>query len=168
METKIPPPWGNDWQLAPPPEPKPPREKAKPPGNPAWVKGMKSPNPAGRKPGSTAQTILLKRMLENADGIVDMLISKAMEGDTNSASLILSRIMPSIKAQAQKVAFDFDHTAPASQQVEQVIAAIADGTVPADIGRQIIDAISSLSAIRVGEQLEARIEALEAASNGRA
>jgi len=158
METHIPPPWGTDWQPAPPPEPKP---KPGPPGNPKWVKGMKSPNPAGRPPGSTAQTILLKRMLENADGIVDMLIFKAMEGDTNSASLILSRIMPSIKAQAQRVAFDFDHTAPVSQQVEQVIAAMADGSVPADIGRQIVDAIGSLSAIRATEQLEARIIALE-------
>lgn len=158
MDPNLTPPWREGWQPAPPPEPKP---TPGPPGNPKWVKGMKSPNPAGRPPGSTAQTILLKRMLENADGIVDMLIAKAMEGDTNSASLILSRIMPSIKAQSQRVAFDFDHTAPVSQQVEQVIAAIADGSVPADIGRQIIDAISSLSSIRANEELEARIAALE-------
>lgn len=158
MDPNLNPPWREGWQPAPPPEPKP---TPGPPGNPKWVKGMKSPNPAGRPPGSTAQTILLKRMLENADGIVDMLIAKAMEGDTNSASLILSRIMPSIKAQSQRVAFDFDHTAPVSQQVEQVIAAIADGSVPADIGRQIVDAISSLSSIRANEELEARIAALE-------
>lgn len=43
----------------------------------------------------------------------------------------------------------------------QVISAIADGTVPADIGRQIIDAIGTLSAIRANEELEARITALE-------
>lgn len=158
MDPNLNPPWREGWQPAPPPEPKP---TPGPPGNPKWVKGMKSPNPAGRPPGSTAQTILLKRMLENADGIVDMLIAKAMEGDTNSASLILSRIIPSIKAQSQRVAFDFDHTAPVSQQVEQVIAAIADGSVPADIGRQIVDAISSLSSIRANEELEARIVALE-------
>lgn len=158
MDPNLTPPWREGWQPAPPPEPKP---TPGPPGNPKWVKGMKSPNPAGRPPGSTAQTILLKRMLENADGIVDMLISRAMEGDTNSASLILSRIMPSIKAQSQRVAFDFDHTAPVSQQVEQVLAAIADASVPADIGRQIIDAISSLSSIRANEELEARITALE-------
>lgn len=158
MDPNLTPPWRDGWQPAPPPEPKP---TPGPPGNPKWVKGMKSPNPAGRPPGSTAQTILLKRMLENADGIVDMLIAKAMEGDTNSASLILSRIMPSIKAQSQRVAFDFDHTAPVSAQVEQVLAAIADASVPADIGRQIIDAISSLSSIRANEELEARIAALE-------
>lgn len=162
-------PWESGWEppiappLAPPAEKSPPL----PPGNPAWVKGMRSPNPAGRPPGSTAQTKLVQRMLENADGIVDMLIARAMEGDTNSASLILSRIMPSIKAQAQKVAFDFDHTAPISRQVEQVIAAIADGSVPADIGRQIIDAIGSLSAIRATEELAARIEALEEAADAR-
>lgn len=157
MDTNPIPPWREGWQ------PAPPREKPTPgpPGNPKWVKGMKSPNPAGRPPGSNAQTKLVQRMLENADGIVDMLLAKAMEGCTNSASLILSRIMPSIKAQAQLVAFDFDHTAPVSAQVEQVISAIADGTVPADIGRQIIDAIGTLSAIRANEELEARITALE-------
>nr|WP_278986360.1 hypothetical protein [Sphingobium yanoikuyae] len=129
---------------------------------------MKSPNPAGRPPGSTAQTILLKRMLENADGIVDMLIAKAMEGDTNSASLILSRVTPSLKAVARPVEFDFDPDAPVSRQVEMVIAAIADGSVPADIGRQIIDAISNLGSIRMQEDLEARIVALEEARDGRA
>lgn len=127
--------------------------------NPAWNEAAALIHTADFADKLTLQ--LAKRMLENADGIVDMLVAKAMEGDTNSASLILSRIMPSIKAQSQRVAFDFDHTAPVSAQVEQVLAAIADASVPADIGRQIIDAISSLSSIRANEELEARIAALE-------
>lgn len=163
METNHTPPWLEGWQ------PAPPREKPTPgpPGNPAWVKGMKSPNPAGRPPGSTAQTILLKKMLENADGIVDMLIARALDGDSNAASLILSRITPSLKAQARPVEFDYDPEAPVSRQVEMVIAGIADGSVPADIGRQIIDAISSLGSMRLQEDLEARIAALEEARDAR-
>jgi hypothetical protein len=107
-------------------------------------------------------------MLENADGILDVVIEKALAGDSNSASLILSRVTPSLKAQSRPVEFDFDPDAPVSRQVEMVIAAIADGSVPADIGRQIIDAISNLGSMRMQENLEARIEALEAASNARA
>lgn len=163
METNHTPPWLEGWQPAPPREPKPQR----PPGNPKWVKGMKSPNPAGRPLGSTAQSMLVQKMLENADGIVDMLIARALDGDSNAASLILSRITPSLKATARPVEFNFDPEAPASDQVEMVIAAIADGSVPADIGRQIIDAISSLGSMRMQEDLEARITALEEASDAR-
>jgi len=164
MDLNLTPPWREGWQPAPPPEPKP---KPGPPGNPKWVKGMKSPNPAGRPPGSTAQSKLVQRMLENADGILDVIIEKALAGDSNSASLILSRVTPSLKAVARPVEFDFDPEAPMSRQVEMVIAAIADGSVPADIGRQIIDAISNLGSMRMQEDLEARIVALEAASDAR-
>ncbi|WP_255245694.1 hypothetical protein [Sphingobium sp. D43FB] len=129
---------------------------------------MKSPNPAGRPPGSTAQSKLVQRMLENADGILDVIIEKALAGDSNSASLILSRVTPSLKAVARPVEFDFDPEAPVSRQVEMVIAAIADGSVPADIGRQVIDAISNLGSMRMQEDLEARIAVLEAASGARA
>lgn len=165
MDPNLTPPWRQDWEPAPPPEPKP---TPGPPGNPKWVKGMKSPNPAGRPPGSTAQSKLVQRMLENADGILDVIIEKALAGDSNSASLILSRVTPSLKAVARPVEFDFDPEAPVSRQVEMVIAAIADGSVPADIGRQVIDAISNLGSMRMQEDLEARIAVLEAASGARA
>ena len=165
MDPNLNPPWRQGWEPAPPPPPKP---TPGPPGNPKWVKGMKSPNPAGRPPGSTAQTILLKRMQENADGILDVIIAKALAGDSNSASLILSRVTPSLKAVARPVEFDFDPDAPVSRQVEMVIAAIADGSMPADIGRQVIDAISNLGSLRMQEDLEARIVALEEARDARA
>lgn len=165
MDPNLTPPWRQGWEPAPPPEPKP---TPGPPGNPKWVKGMKSPNPAGRPPGSTAQSKLVQRMLENADGILDVIIEKALAGDSNSASLILSRVTPSLKAVARPVEFDFDPGAPVSRQVEMVIAAIADGSVPADIGRQVIDAISNLGSMRMQEDLEARIAVLEAASGARA
>lgn len=130
-------------------------------GNPNWVKGMKSPNPAGRPPGLSPQSKLVQRMLENADGILDAVIAKAIEGDSASASLILARIVPALKSQAQTVTFAFDHTAPASEQAEAILAAIASGAVSPDVGRQILEAVNALSSIRATEQLEARIAALE-------
>lgn len=149
------PPWKEGWK---------PMEGPSGPvvaGNPNWVKGMKSPNPAGRPPGLTPQSKLVQKMLENADGILDAIIAKAMEGDSASASLILARIVPALKSQAEKIAFDFDHTAPASAQVEQILAAIADARISPDVGRQIIEAVGALAAVRATEQLEARIAALE-------
>jgi hypothetical protein len=42
-----------------------------------------------------------------------------------------------------------------------VLAAIACGEVSPDVGKQIIDAIAALSAVRASEDLEARLAALE-------
>lgn len=124
---------------------------------------MRSPNPKGRPPGIVDKPAKLsQRMLADAEGIVSALIDKALEGDTGAASLILSRVLPSLRSQAEKVSFDFDATAPVVRQVEQVLAAIAGGAVAPDVGKQIIEAIGALSAIRATEELEARLAALEA------
>lgn len=156
------PPWKEGWQPAPPSD-----VTTRSVGNPNWYPGMPSPNPKGRPRGITDKKArLVERMLADADGIVDAIVDKALEGDSGAAALILSRVLPSIKAQSEKVEFDFDPAAPVSQQVEMVLAAIASGTVAPDVGRQIIDAINSLSQIRAAEDLEARIAALEVAQSG--
>ncbi len=135
-------------------------------GNPGWYRGMKSPNPAGRPKGSTAQTKLLRRMLDDADGVVDAVVAKALEGDIGAASLILSRLVPALKAQSEKVQFNFDASAPVSEQVEAVLGAISDGAIASDVGKQIIEAIGTLAQVRATEGLEARIVALEEKHGG--
>lgn len=149
------PPWQAGWT------PDPPRDGIVTVGNPSWVKGINSPNPAGRPPGLTPQSKLVQKMLENADGILDAVIAKAVEGDSASASLILARIVPALKSQGQAVQFAFDATAPVSEQAEAILTAISVGSVSPDVGRQILEAVNALSQIRATEQLEARIAALE-------
>jgi len=132
-------------------------------GNPAWTRGGPSPNPAGRPKG-----IIDKRqrvqvaLMDDAPAIARVVIESALAGDMQAASLVLARIAPTLRSQAQPVAFDFDATAPIARQVEQVLDAIATGAVAPDIGKQIIDAIGALSAVRATEELEARLAALEA------
>ena len=124
---------------------------------------MKSPNPEGRPKGSTPQTKLMQRMLDDADGIVAAIVAKALEGDTGAASLIISRVLPALKSQSERVQFEFDASAPAARQVEQVLQAISEGLIAADVGKQIIEAIGALSQVRASEDLDARISALEEA-----
>lgn len=163
MNADIQPPWGSEWKPAPVTE-KPVRGA----GNPAWVAGGPSPNPSGRPPGLPDKRLLATQsMLDEMRNIVSVLIGKALEGDTNAASIVLAKTLPSIKAQAEKVNFEFDATAPISEQVAQVLDAIAAGAVAPDVGRLIIDSIKSLSDIRATEELSARIEALEAARDAR-
>ncbi len=158
------PPWLAHWQAASPP----PGSVKATDGKPWQFKPGQSGNPRGRPPGRPDRRLLAtEEMLQEMRGIVAVLVGKALEGDTNAASIVLAKILPSVKAQAEKVEFDFDSTAPISEQVAQVLDAIAAGAVAPDVGRLIIDSIKSLSDIRATEELSARIEALEDASDAR-
>ena len=160
MTAPIQPPWGTDWKPAPPPPASPVRGA----GNPAWTPGCPSPNPSGRPPGLPDKRLLAtSAMLDEMRAIVAVLIGKALEGDTNAASIVLAKTLPSVKAQAEKVNFAFDATAPISEQVAQVLDAVAAGAVAPDVGRLIIDSIARLADVRATEELSARIEALEEA-----
>lgn len=165
MTEQIAPPWGTDWKPTPQPIPTEPRG----PGNPAWVKNGPSPNPKGRPAGVPDKRLLATQAaLDEMRNIVAMLVGRALEGDTNAASIVLSKVLPSVKAQAEKVNFEFDATAPISEQVAQVLDAVAAGAVAPDVGRLIIDSIKSLADVRASEELEARIAALEEARDARA
>lgn len=150
------PAWLEGWT------PAPPKPKGKG-GNPAWTPGMKSPNPAGRPKGIVDKRMrIARRMLDDADGIVSVLIEQALEGDTGAASLVLSRVLPALRSQAEKVQFPFDPSAPIAQQIEQVLEATASGNVAPDVGQLIIQSIKALADVRAVEELEARIITLEA------
>lgn len=148
--------WLEGWQ------PAPPKPKAKA-GNPAWTPGMPSPNPSGRPRGITDRKAkLAQRMLADADGIVAVMVEKALEGDTGAASLVLSRVLPMVRPQAEKVQFPFNPSVPIAEQVEAVLAALAAGIVAPDIAKLIIDSVKALADVRAFEELEARIITLEA------
>lgn len=148
--------WLKAWRDS--PEAKSPPKR----GNPAWYRGMpESPNPKGRPRGQTKQTKLMQRMLDDAGNVVDAVLEKAKEGDAASANLVLSRILPALRSQSEKVTFDFDPAASVSRQVEQVLAAIAGGEVAPDTAKLIIEAVQALSQIRAVEELETRIAQLE-------
>ena len=152
------PAWLEGWQPAPPN----PQSRT---GNAAWTRGMPSPNPAGRPRGITDRKAkLAQRMLSDADGIVSVLIAQALEGDTGAASLILSRVLPALRNQTEKVQFPFDPGAPIPQQIEAVLAAVAAGAVAPDVGQVIIQSVKALADVRAVEELEGRIITLEAKS----
>lgn len=164
-------PWQTGWQPPLPTPPKAPKPPPAPQGNPAWKdangKGV-SGNPAGRPVGRPDRRLLATQAaLDEMRSIMMMLVARALEGDTNAASIVLSKVLPSVKAQAEKVNFDLDTDAPISAQVSSVLDAVAGGILAPDVARLIIDSIKSLSDIRATEELSARIEALEEARDAR-
>lgn len=127
-----------------------------------WERGGPSPNPSGRPKGIVdKRTRVSQALMDDAPAVARVVVDAALEGDMQAASLVLSRIAPALRGQMEKVAFEFDATAPVARQVEQVLAAVARGQVAPDVGKQIIDAVQALSTIRATEELEARLAALE-------
>lgn len=146
------PDWKQNWS----PDPDAPKT-----GNPAWKKGV-SGNPRGRPKGKVDRRYKVTKMLEDdAHRVVRVVIDAALEGNVHAASLVLSRIAPAMKAQADKVNFEFDATASMTEQVQAVLQGIADGDVPPDTGKQIIEAIAALAGIKQIDELEQRLAALE-------
>src|SRR5690606_39959908 len=116
-------------------------------GNPGWRKGMKSPNPSGRPKGIVdKRQKVTQAMLNDAHEIASVVVAKAKEGDLHAASLILSRVLPTLSAQSEKVQFDLDTSAPLATQVEQVLSAMADGELSTENAERIIKAIGALGA----------------------
>lgn len=131
-------------------------------GNPNWYRGMKSPNGSGRPRGIVDRRArATQAMLEKAQNIVDVMVAQALEGDTAAAALVLSRVLPTLRSQAEKVQFEFDAKGSLVEQVQAVLQAVADGHVPPDVAQQIIGTIGSLSGIKMVEQLEERLNRLE-------
>ncbi len=123
---------------------------------------MPSPNPNGRPPGIVDQrSRVTKALLDDAHAVARVVIEAAMAGDIQAAGIVLSRVAPVLKAQADKVAFSFDAKASLVEQVESVLQAVANGLVSPDVGRSIIETVGSLAAIRQYEDLERRLAALE-------
>lgn len=156
MTDQVPPPWldgraGGDQQ------------QPAAPGR--WVKGMPSPNPKGRPPGIVdTRSKITKALMDDGAAVARVVIDAALEGDLQACGIVLGRIAPAIKPQAERVAFDFDPTAPVPQQIEAVLAAIAAGVLAPDVGQTIISALGTLADARATADLEARIITLEAKS----
>lgn len=132
------------------------------PNGTRWVKGQ-SGNPRGRPPGRPdARTKITRALMDEGLEIARVVTEAAKEGDLQACGIVLARIAPPMKAQSERVEFDFDPTASTAQQIESVLAAIASGDLSPDSGREVIAAIGTLSNARAVEDLEARIITLEA------
>lgn len=128
-----------------------------------WERGMASPNPLGRPRGTLdKRTKVTRALMDDAPAVARVVLDAALEGDMQAASLVLSRCAPALRSQTECVQFEFDADASQTQQIAQVLAAIASGTVAPDVGKQIIDALGTLASARATDELEARLAALEA------
>lgn len=121
-----------------------------------------SGNPNGRPHGSGIAGELRKAITENAGEIVGVLIGAAKSGDIQAAKVLLDRVCPSLKPEAQII------TLPAMAEAETLlerataaIVAAASGELAPDIASQLVQAVGVLSKVTEVQDLEKRLEALE-------
>lgn len=123
----------------------------------------KSGNPAGRRPGAVGLAGRLRlAMAKEAPDIIASLVSRAKQGDTAAASLILARVLPALKP--------VDEPAPLPRNLDMtdlnaapqaVLAALASGVLTPDQAATMANALASLVRVKEATELETRIAALE-------
>jgi hypothetical protein len=132
-------------------------------GNPTWTRGCKSPNPSGRPRGIVdRRTKVTQALADDAPAIARVVIDAALAGDMQAAGMVLARVAPPLKQQAERVQFELDRNLPLSDQANQILLAVSEGRLDAETGRTLIGCISSVAGIKAVEDLEQRIILLEA------
>ena len=117
-----------------------------------WTKGMPSPNKAGRPRGIVDKRMRLsKALMDDADALLAVAKAKAFEGDPQMLNALLSRIMPTLKAEGERLQFNFDATLPLAKQIEAVSQAVADGALTLEQGLQFVEIIEKLANVRQAE-----------------
>lgn len=134
--------------------------KRKPPGT-AWKPG-ESGNPDGRPKGSINAATKLRHMID-AKGIIKKLQAAALAGDVQAARTLLERALPVYRASAEPVQIPgLNDALELADKAHAVLAAVADGNIPPDLGAQLVTAIGTVARVAEVDELARRIAALEA------
>ena len=112
-----------------------------------------SGNPAGRPRGIVDKRMRLnKALMDDADALLQVTKAKAMEGDMTAMALLLSRAVPTLKAEsAERVAFAFDASKSLSEQMQQIAQAAADGDITLEQAHQFTEIAKALATVRAME-----------------
>ena len=124
----------------------------------AFKKG-ESGNPSGRRPGTTAGAKLRKSIETKAPAILKTVIDAAIGGDLAACKILLDRIIPVLKAQALPVNVPIGETLPDTGG--NIIVATLTGSIPPDIGSQLITALANQGRLVELQELAERLQRIE-------
>ena len=126
-------------------------------------KAGQSGNPARRPPGIEDKRTKLRKLLEpHSEALVAKAVEMALEGDVAAMRLVLERIVPAYKGEAQPIVIDALKNADGlTAQGQAVVGAIAAGDIAASDGATFIAALGQMAKLIETEELEERIAALE-------
>ena len=118
-----------------------------------------SGNPKGKPKDKTPATLLRKAIVEDMPEIILALIEQAKAGDTATAKILLDRCCPVLKPQA--MAINLPVNGSLAEQGGEIIRATMTGEIPADIGSQLITALSNQGKLIELQELTLRLDRIE-------
>lgn len=119
--------------------------------------GNKTGKPRG--PGQAGR--LRAAMADKLDAVVDVLILKAMAGDTQAAGLLLSRCLPPLKPAGEVVSVRMPKGSM-TDQARAVVRSMASGRIPEGQGVALVNALASITKMKSIEDITAEVEAIRA------
>lgn len=105
-------------------------------------------------------------LMENSDKLIERVIKKAMDGDTEMLKLCTDRLIPRLRAQAAPVVIDSDSD-DISGKAQAAIDSALEGEITADVLRDLLGSMYLSGKIQELTELERRLRALEEAPEGR-
>jgi hypothetical protein len=118
-----------------------------------------SGNPKGRPKDRTPATLIRKSIANDMPEILLKLVEQAKDGDTAAAKILLDRCCPVLKPQA--MAINLPVNGSLAEQGGEIIRATMTGEIPADIGSQLITALSSQGKLIELQELTQRLDRIE-------
>ena len=126
----------------------------------AWKPGQ-SGNPAGRKPGTGEVARLRAAIAKHVPPIIAKLTAAALAGDVGAARLLLERVIPPLKASEEAAALALSD-GTLTEQGRAVLRAVSVGDLAPGQGAALLASLGTLAKLTEADELERRIQALEA------
>lgn len=130
-------------------------------GQRGWQPGQ-SGNPRGRPVGSrNKKNVIADEFAKDGSAVARVVMDAALAGDMQAANLVLQRLSPPLRARAEKVTFELTPDAPLTTQAQQIMTAVAEGSIDPETGQLLINCITAFAGLKQVDELEARLIALE-------
>ena len=134
----------------------------------AKFKPGESGNRKGRPKGTGEAAKLRQAIADDAPDIIAAMAEAAKNGDTAAAKLLLDRIAPALKSEAQPVELPDMKHGGLPERANAVLDAAAEGRLAPDTASQLVAAVGKLARVFEIDELEKRLQALELAQESKA
>jgi len=137
-----------------------PSRKRRAPGKPGPE--SKTGSPLGQTHDVGLSARLREAVADDMPAIIAALITNAKAGDVAAARLITDKVWPSLRPESEPIVVAGLESGTLMERAQAVLSALGRGEMPPETAATVVSVVGNLSRIKVDEELEARIAALEA------
>lgn len=127
-----------------------------------------SGNPRGRKPALASRSALHKALDSHLPQVLAKLIELALAGDVVALKTIIDKGLANARPSTHITLPEMVAAPTITDSARAVVAAVGHGLLSVEAGAQLLASIGSLARVQEVDELQRRIEALEAATGGMA